>query len=99
MERTMRRRGYGILGGLVLVIAVTLVLQARPENGVKVDIRTTSYGVPHVLADDFAGAGAGLGYAFAQSNICEIADRWITVTAQRSKYFGPDAMVEERNRY
>lgn len=100
MERKQARRaGYSLVGGLIAVIAITLALQARPESVATTEIRTTSYGVPHVLADDFAGAGFGLGYAFAQSNICEIADRWITVNAQRSQYFGPDAIVEERNRY
>src|SRR5690606_19623004 len=53
-------------------------------------IRTTAYGVPHVKANDFASAGYGLGYAFAKDNICEIAERWVTVNAERSKYFGPD---------
>jgi acyl-homoserine-lactone acylase len=56
-------------------------------------VRTTSYGVPHVLAGDLGGAGFGMGYAFAQADVCEIADRWITVNAQRSMYFGADAPV------
>ena len=46
--------------------------------------------MPHVLADDFEGVGFGLGYAFANTDICEIATRWITVRAKRSKYFGAD---------
>src|SRR5690606_20898275 len=56
----------------------------------KAEIRTTSHGVPHVLADDYEGVGFGLGYAFAETDICEIASRWVTVNAQRSRYFGPD---------
>ena len=89
-----RRTGYGLVAGLVAVVGITLALQARPESVASVEVRTTSYGVPHVLADDFTGAGLGIGYAFAESNICEIADRWLTVNAQRSRHFGPDATVE-----
>jgi acyl-homoserine-lactone acylase len=55
-----------------------------------VQIRTTEYGVPHVLAADLYGAGFGFGYAFARTDICEIAGRWITVRGERSRYFGPD---------
>lgn len=96
-KRHTRRAAYGWIGGLAALIAVTLGLQARSEGvTTTADIRTTAYGVPHVVADDFAGVGFGLGYAFAASNICEIADRWLTVNAQRSRYFGPDAAVEGR---
>ena len=35
--------------------------------------------------------GFGYGYAFAQDNICVIADQYVTVDAQRSRYFGPSA--------
>ena len=88
-----------IVVGVGLLAAVPEMAQsARKEQAQTVDaraeIRTTAYGVPHVLASDFAGAGFGLGYAFANSNICEIAERWITVNAQRSRYFGPDGPAE-----
>ncbi|MDZ4761897.1 MAG: penicillin acylase family protein, partial [Alphaproteobacteria bacterium] len=53
------------------------------------EIRRTAYGVPHIKADDFAGIGYGFGYASAQDNICEIADRMMTVTASRARYLGP----------
>ena len=42
-------------------------------------IRTTSYGVPHVLADNFKGAGFGYGYAFAQQNFCLYAEELVTL--------------------
>lgn len=54
-------------------------------------VRRTAHGIPHVLADDFASLGYGYGYAFAQDNLCELADVLVTVNAQRSRYFGPDA--------
>ena len=51
-------------------------------------IRTTSYGVPHVVADNFKGAGYGYGYAFAQENICLYAEELVTLHGERAKYFG-----------
>ncbi len=51
-------------------------------------IRTTAYGVPHVLADNFKGAGYGYGYAFAQQNICLYAEELVTLRGERAQYFG-----------
>ncbi len=67
----------------------------EPENGLTVEpdftaeIRRTAYGVPHIKADDMGGIGFGYGYASAQDNICEIIDRYMTVSGERSKYLGP----------
>src|SRR5262245_24084777 len=90
---------------ILAVLAVVGILVVRTTGSAagsgssfSADIRTTSYGVPHILAKDLSGAGFGVGYAFAQSNICEIADRWVTVSAQRSKYFGSDGIVESPGR-
>ena len=53
------------------------------------EIRRTAFGVPHIIADDFGGIGYGFGYASAEDNICEIADRMVTVWGQRAEFFGP----------
>ncbi len=52
------------------------------------EIRYTSYGVPHIKADDFKGAGYGYGYAFANDHICLFAQELVTLRGQRSRYFG-----------
>src|SRR4051794_32338795 len=54
-------------------------------------IRRTTHGIPHIIASDFAGLGYGYGYAFAQDDICVLAETYVTVNAERSRYFGPDA--------
>ncbi|MBV9446000.1 MAG: penicillin acylase family protein [Streptosporangiaceae bacterium] len=53
------------------------------------EIRRTEYGVPHILAHDYGGLGYGYGYAFAQDNLCTIANRVVTLRGQRSSFFGP----------
>lgn len=75
--------------GLVLALAVFGPAGAAAQPGpLRARISTTSYGVVHVRADDIAGAGFGHGYALAESDICTVADRWVTVRAERAKYFG-----------
>ena len=99
------RYGREALGGgrvTVAAVVVGIFTNGAGPAGIRVDdragdlhatIRTTSYGVPHILAADYAGLGFGLGYAFTKDNICEIADRWVTVNGERSRYFGADTKV------
>nr|WP_238344728.1 acylase [Pseudomonas sp. SWRI81] len=66
-------------------------------NEVSADIRRTAFGVPHIRAHDERGLGFGIGYAYAQDNLCLLANEIVTVNGQRSRYFGPDQFtVEER---
>jgi acyl-homoserine-lactone acylase len=60
------------------------------HRGLKAKIVRTRYGVPHITASNIAGLTFGYGYAFAQDDLCTIADSYVTVAGQRSKYFGPD---------
>lgn len=53
-----------------------------------VDIRWTTYGIPHILAEDYGSLGFGMGYALAKDHICTLADQIIKVRSERSKYFG-----------
>jgi acyl-homoserine-lactone acylase len=54
------------------------------------DIRWTSYGIPHIKANDYGSAAYGYGYAFARDNICLMAEEFNKVNGERSQYFGPD---------
>jgi acyl-homoserine-lactone acylase len=51
----------------------------------------TAYGIPHITAHNFGSLGYGVGYAFASDDICTMANGYITVEGERSRYFGPDA--------
>lgn len=78
----------GTLSGC-LVIPVSCLFMATALASPRAEIQYSSYGLPHILAEDFKGAGFGYGYAHTDADICTIADRWVTVSAQRSRYFGP----------
>ena len=64
-------------------------------DGLQATIRTTSHGIPHIVASDFPGLGFGYGYAAAKENICVLADTYVTVNAERSRWFGPDASYSQ----
>lgn len=64
------------------------VRAAENDRPVEVDIRRTTYGIPHIVAEDYTSLGYGIGYAYAQDNVCLLADRMITVRGERSMFFG-----------
>ncbi|MEU2424226.1 penicillin acylase family protein [Streptomyces sp. NPDC007851] len=66
--------------------------QDRPSHGgLSAVIRYTEYGVPHILAEDYADLGFGTGWAQAADQVCTLADGFVTLRGERSRYFGPDA--------
>ncbi len=81
---------------LAAAILAMLVLAPAASAAPNVEIRRTSHGIPHIKAKTFYGAAYGYGYAFAQDNLCEMADTYVTVNGERSRYFGPDGSYESR---
>jgi len=78
--------------------AVALVLAAGLAGGAQaarydVEIVRTKYGIPHITAADYGGLGYGQAYAFAQDNVCLIADKIVTVSGERSRHFGADGVT------
>jgi len=63
------------------------------DGTLSANIRRTSYGVPHITGDNLQSVGFGSGYAYAQDNICILADQIIKIRSERSKYFGPDKVL------
>ncbi|MEM6290254.1 MAG: penicillin acylase family protein [Myxococcota bacterium] len=81
--------------GLTLAAAALLTAcgDSEPDPGSQSDyraeIRWTSYGIPHILADDIPSAAYGQGYAFAKLNGCILADQVVKLRGERASYFGP----------
>jgi len=55
----------------------------------RAQIRRTSFGIPHIQAEDMGSLGFGMGYAFAEDHGCTLMDQIVKVRSQRSRYFGP----------
>lgn len=91
----------------LVVIAVTLLTataslpaaaaqqhgrQEHPSHGgLSAVIRYTEYGIPHIVAKDYANLGFGTGWAQAADQVCTLADGFVTLRGERSRFFGPDA--------
>ena len=67
-----------------------------PAVQTSADIRRTSFGVPHIRAENERGLGFGIGYAYAQDNLCLLANEIVTVNGERSRYFGPEQFTIEQ---
>src|ERR1700722_1819089 len=85
--------GGALLAGTVASTALPAgaAVTGRPAGGpaYQATIVRTAYGVPHVTASNFGSLGYGYGFAFAKDNICTMANDYIAVEGQRSRYFGP----------
>jgi acyl-homoserine-lactone acylase len=87
------------------VAFVSLAL-ASPASAapLKATISRDDHGIPNIIGDNFADIGYGYGYAIAQDNICELAETYVTVRGERSRYsgdgvqgtFGPDGSYLQR---
>ena len=83
---------------MIVTLASTILLSAcvsTPESDTakpdfKTQIRWTSYGIPHVKADDWPGLGYGFAYATATDGVCVIAYDVMTVNGDLSRFLGTD---------
>jgi acyl-homoserine-lactone acylase len=103
LEGTMRSRLRRlVLGATALFTAASALpaaaatTQQRAErhpsgDGHSAVIRYTEYGIPHILAKNYADLGFGTGWAQAADEVCTLADGFVTLRGERSRYFGSDA--------
>jgi acyl-homoserine-lactone acylase len=78
-------------GAIVTAVVLVLTFASGDDDRYNAEIRRTAYGIPHILASDYGSLGYGYGYAFAEDNLCVLADWVITLRGERSRYFGPNA--------
>jgi len=90
----MRCRPFLLALAVTLLSAPTAALAAPGHYDVT--IKRDRFGIPHISGKNYADVAYGYGYAIAQDNICVLADTYVTVDAQRSRYFGPDGTYLQR---
>lgn len=69
-------------------LIVTPALEAKPRY--EATITRTTYGIPHIEARTWQGVGYGVAYAYAEDNLCLLAEEFATVAGERSLHFGPE---------
>jgi acyl-homoserine-lactone acylase len=52
------------------------------------DIVWTTYGIPHVTADDWGSLGYGAGYAYARENYCVLMEEVVRANGESLRWFG-----------
>ncbi|MFT5450723.1 MAG: acyl-homoserine-lactone acylase [Enterobacterales bacterium] len=77
----------------LVVLAACSDNQKQPEKveaavGYKAEIIRTSYGIPHITADDFGSLGFGEGFAAAEDHVCNIAHSIVVARGERTKFHG-----------
>ena len=81
----------------VAAVALAGAAQAQATDGPlkpgEVEIRRTAHGVPHIRALDREDLGFGAGYAYAQDNICLMADQIVTLNGERALHFGAEGQT------
>ena len=94
-------QGFALRGTLAMAALAALAGCASTDSGwatpsdtgLSADISRTAFGIPHIRANDYASLGYGMAYAYAQDNVCLLADQVVTVNGERSKTFGPEGTV------
>ncbi|MFE3472453.1 penicillin acylase family protein [Streptomyces bacillaris] len=95
-----RLRLFAVSGLALFTVSASLppaAASGAPEarypkgGGLSATVRYTEYGIPHIVAKDYAKLGFGTGWAQAADQVCTLADGFVTVRGERSKFFGPDA--------
>ena len=91
-----RSARYGSVLFVLVAIAPTLVAcssgTSAPPQSSSVTITRDRAGIPHIRAANFTALGYGEAWAFSQDNFCTLADDFVTVNGQRSRYFGPKGL-------
>ena len=85
----------------LLTVAVSLGLSSCSDNDDKItstaipvtysaDIQRTEFGIPHITANDYKGLGYGVGYAFAEDNLCSLAREVVVARGESMLYLGDE---------
>ncbi|MFI5844567.1 penicillin acylase family protein [Catenuloplanes sp. NPDC051500] len=94
---------FGRTGRSIVALAAVTALMASAApavaGGAGATLRRTEFGVPHVRAGSYHGAGVGAGYAFAEDNLCLLAIEIVGLDGESSRYFGPGSGNLESDLY
>ncbi|MEE8165367.1 MAG: penicillin acylase family protein [Myxococcota bacterium] len=76
-----------LIGALAIISCSTPIHVASEYRAL---IRRTQGGIPHIRADDLGSLGFGTLYAMAEDNVCILADQYLSFSAQRALFLGPE---------
>lgn len=80
-----------LAAAMAVLVLAPVATQAKGKPTFDATITRTTYGIPHIAAKDWRGVGFGVAYAYAEDNLCMLAEEFVTVAGERSRHFGPEA--------
>ena len=83
----MRTATLAAIAAALVTVPSTPVLAGKRYEA---KITRTTYGIPHIEARDWRGVGYGVAYAYAEDNLCLLAEEFATIAGERSLHFGPE---------
>jgi acyl-homoserine-lactone acylase len=81
----MRQARWARVAIWLLAIGCATPAAAAGGQPLAAEVRYTPYGIAHVTADTYAGAGYGYGWALARDNLCAVVERAMTLAGERSR--------------
>ena len=88
------RNSARLMIALIALVWSPVLPQAAQSTSTNVEIVRTRFHIPHIKANSFYGLGYGVAYAYAQDNVCLLADTLLTVKGNRSEFHGPDTVSQ-----
>lgn len=85
---------FRLIGLPLLCLGCAHLRDSAPAPAYDVQVRRTEFGIPHIQAGDYGSLGYGMGYAYAQDNVCIVADQVLTVRGERARFLGGDGRTE-----
>jgi acyl-homoserine-lactone acylase len=87
-----RRRSVFAVAVSVCALLGVMLCCAAGASAYSATLTRTPGGIANIEASTLAGGGFGTGYAQAQDGICTLAEEYLTVSGERSAFFGPSAL-------
>jgi acyl-homoserine-lactone acylase len=85
-------------GAAILALSLVSAVSAQPpapSYRARVEIRRTSFGVPHILAEDLGAAGYGLAWAQLEDHGVRVAMNLVRARGQLARHFGRDSLESD----
>lgn len=82
---------------MLAVAAAGMCFPAAAVAKYSVSLTRTTGGIANISGESFADVGFGIGYAQAQDGTCLLAETFLTIDGERSRFFGPEGVYRDES--
>jgi acyl-homoserine-lactone acylase len=80
-------------GAALVAMSLAAPAMAEDRDAYDATIIRTTYNIPHISAASWQSVGYGVAFAYAQDNLCMLAEEFVTLAGERSLHFGAQGMA------